>query len=696
MFIVKDDNQKKQADIRIVGVGGGGNNALETMIKEGVKGVQFIAVNTDNQALEASSAGVKVQIGSKITKGLGAGANPEVGRRAAVESYEEIVKVLKGADMVFVTAGMGGGTGTGAAPFVAQAAKELDLLTVGIVTKPFIFEGYKRMSQAKKGIGELTQHVDTLIVIPNEQLLNLAEKDTPLLEAFKLTDDVLLQAVKGIAELVSVPGLINLDFADIKTVMKDKGMALMGRGTAKGPDRAQKAIQSAVSSPLLSGVLIKGATGMIVNLTSDSSLSLMELNSASSLLTEMADPSADIIVGTVIDEKMNGELSVTVIATGFENQEPLFDQKNFLKAKALGHGFSSETHTELQSSEDSSHTEDASLINSQATVNLKEENSDPNGNSEFSTESPPSKTSKEESTENSDSVENFQSSTEELILKTSKEKNSEAIDLTGATQSSTEQLASKNPDSHKDSPSLTGEQDLKNPERETQDKENPQNFNISADSQSAKENLSSTSSKEKKSESINFSKNSQSIEGELAQSQQEAKLQADSDDSLGKDSQDSAKETSSSQSQQEAKLQADSDDSLGKDSKDSAKETSSSQSQQEAKLQAESDDPLGKDSKDSARETSSFKEDSSQDKTSTDPSNEPFNHSISSNKESINKKEVSLRESLLSKAKAYQASLTKKKSKRDDHQIDMEWPKKQEELSSPFEADLEFSDEDML
>ena len=327
MFIVKDEHQKKQADIRIVGVGGGGNNALETMIKEGVKGVQFIAVNTDNQALEASSANLKVQIGSKITKGLGAGANPEVGRRAAVESYEEIVRSLKGADMVFVTAGMGGGTGTGAAPFVAQAAKELDLLTVGIVTKPFVFEGYKRMSQAKKGISELSQNVDTLIVVPNEKLLSLSEKDTPLLEAFKLTDDVLLQAVKGIAELVSVPGLINLDFADIKTVMRDKGMALMGRGVAKGPDRAQKAIQSAISSPLLSGVSIKGATGMIVNLTSDSSLSLMELNSASSILTQMSDPSADIIVGTVIDENMQGELSVTVIATGFEDSDDAFIQK---------------------------------------------------------------------------------------------------------------------------------------------------------------------------------------------------------------------------------------------------------------------------------------------------------------------------------------------------------------------------------
>ena len=324
MFIMEDETKNKnaQADIRIVGVGGGGNNAIETMIKQGIQGVQFIAVNTDHQALDSSSAQIKVQVGSKLTKGLGAGANPEVGRRAAVESYEEIVKVLEGADMVFVTAGMGGGTGTGGAPFVAQAASELDLLTVGIVTTPFLFEGRKRKKQAEQGIQELRNYVDTLIIIPNEKLLTVSQKNTPLLETFKMTDEVLLQAVKGIAELVSVPGLINLDFADIKTVMKDKGMALMGRGIAEGADRAEKAIKSAVSSPLLEGVSIQGATGMIVNITSDSSLSLSEVQSASSVLTELADPSADIIVGTVIDENMAGKLSVTVIATGFmDNME---------------------------------------------------------------------------------------------------------------------------------------------------------------------------------------------------------------------------------------------------------------------------------------------------------------------------------------------------------------------------------------
>lgn len=318
MFIMEETKDKNKADIRIIGVGGGGSNAIETMIKEGIEGVKFVAVNTDNQALENSSAEVKIQLGSKLTKGLGAGANPEVGRRAAVESYEEIIKSLQGADMVFVTAGMGGGTGTGGAPLVAQAADELDILTVGIVTKPFNFEGQKRMKQAEKGIRELRSYVDTLIVIPNEKLLQISEKNTPLLEAFQIADNVLLQAVKGIAELVSIPGLINLDFADIKTVMLNKGMAFMGRGVAEGADRARKAVCSAMSSPLLEGVSIQGATGMIVNITADSSLSLVEVQDASSVLTKISDNEADVVVGTVIDENMGNKLSVTVIATGFK------------------------------------------------------------------------------------------------------------------------------------------------------------------------------------------------------------------------------------------------------------------------------------------------------------------------------------------------------------------------------------------
>ncbi|MBC6415494.1 MAG: cell division protein FtsZ [Bdellovibrionales bacterium] len=338
MFIVKDQNETKktQADIRIIGVGGGGNNALETMIKTGIDGVQFIAVNTDHQTLETSCANQKIQIGSKLTKGLGAGANPEIGRRSAVESYEEIMNCLKGADMVFITAGMGGGTGTGGAPLIAEISNELGILTVGIVTKPFLFEGRKRMSQAKKGIEELSQYTDTLITIPNEKLLNLVSKDTSLLEAFKLTDEVLLQAVKSISDLVNVPGLINLDFSDIKTVMKNKGVALMGRGSSSGSDRAEKALKKAISSPLLDGFAIEGATGIIVNVSSDSSLSLLEFQKASSFITERADPSADVIVGTVIDENMKGELSVTVIATGFtQNKEENFTIKNTKASTSL-------------------------------------------------------------------------------------------------------------------------------------------------------------------------------------------------------------------------------------------------------------------------------------------------------------------------------------------------------------------------
>ena len=322
MFIMEEETKyKSKANIRVFGVGGGGNNAIETMKKEGIQGVQFIAVNTDDQALANSSADKKIQLGSKLTKGLGAGANPEIGRRAAVESYEEIVKALQGADMVFITAGMGGGTGTGGTPLVAQAADELGILTVGIVTTPFIFEGRKRMNQAGKGIRELRNHVDTLIVIPNEKLLQSSEKGISLIEAFKLTDNVLLQSVKGIAELVSVPGLINLDFADIKTVMLNKGMALMGRGVSEGTERAKKAVCEAISSPLLDGISIKGATGMIVNITGDSSLSLAEVQEASSVLTKEADSEADIILGTVIDQDMGSKLSVTVIATGFPEKQ---------------------------------------------------------------------------------------------------------------------------------------------------------------------------------------------------------------------------------------------------------------------------------------------------------------------------------------------------------------------------------------
>ena len=311
------------ADIRVVGVGGGGGNAVETMIKEGIRGVKFITVNTDAQALSAGAAETKIQLGAKLTKGLGAGANPEIGRRAAIESYEEIITHLKGADMVFITAGMGGGTGTGGIPVIAEAAREQGALTVGVVTTPFLFEGNKRKKRAEKGIAELKSHLDTLIIIPNEKLLTVFDDDTPLLETFKKTDEVLLKAVKGLAELISLKGLINLDFADVRTVMTDKGMALMGMGTAGGKNRAKRAVTEAVSSPLLNSSAISGATGIIVNITAGAGLSLREINEISSLLTKSADPEADIIVGAVIDENMADRISVTLIATGFDEAKTL-------------------------------------------------------------------------------------------------------------------------------------------------------------------------------------------------------------------------------------------------------------------------------------------------------------------------------------------------------------------------------------
>ena len=321
MFTIDEKECNLQADIRVLGIGGGGGNAVETMQKAGINGVKFIAVNTDAQALSTSGVETKIQLGANLTKGLGAGANPEVGRRAAIESYEEIVRSLKGADMVFITAGMGGGTGTGGISVIAEAARELGALTVGVVTYPFLFEGRRRRKYAEKGIGELKGYVDTLIVIPNDKLLELSDDKTPLTETFKKTDDVLFQAVKGIAELISVKGLINLDFADVKTVMLNKGMALMGVGVGEGGNRVIDAVSRAVSSPLLENTSIKGATGIIVNITGSSNLSLTEVNQAISLLTEEADPDADIIVGAVIDESKKDTLSVTVIATGFEEQK---------------------------------------------------------------------------------------------------------------------------------------------------------------------------------------------------------------------------------------------------------------------------------------------------------------------------------------------------------------------------------------
>lgn len=308
------------ASIKVIGIGGGGGNAVQTMIEGGLQGVEFVVANTDRQALAANKAENKINLGKELTKGLGAGANPEIGRRAAIESYNDIVAKLEGADMVFVTAGMGGGTGTGGAPIVAKIAKELGALTIGVVTKPFIFEGKKRKMHAEGGIRELQENVDTLICIPNQKLLTVSSERTPLLETFKKADQVLLHAVKGISDLINIRGLINLDFADIRTVMQAKGMAIMGSGFANGDNRAVEAATQAISSPLLENICIDGATGIIINVTGGPDLTLWEVNEASTLITEAAHPDAEIIFGAVIDETMGDNVSVTVIATGFGAQ----------------------------------------------------------------------------------------------------------------------------------------------------------------------------------------------------------------------------------------------------------------------------------------------------------------------------------------------------------------------------------------
>jgi cell division protein FtsZ len=315
-----EENANFGACIKVIGVGGGGGNAVQTMIEGGLSGVEFVVANTDKQALHANKSEGKIQLGRELTKGLGAGANPEIGRRAAIESYNEIVSALEGADMVFVTAGMGGGTGTGGAPVVAKIAKELGALTIGVVTRPFVFEGKKRRKQADEGVKELQDNVDTLIVIPNQKLLSVSSERTPLLETFKKADQVLLHAVKGISDLINIRGLINLDFADIRTVMASKGMAIMGSGLANGENRAIEAATQAISSPLLENICIDGATGIIINVTGGSDLTLWEVNEASTLITEAAHPDAEIIFGAVIDESMGENVSVTVIATGFGTQ----------------------------------------------------------------------------------------------------------------------------------------------------------------------------------------------------------------------------------------------------------------------------------------------------------------------------------------------------------------------------------------
>ena len=314
MFEFDTDNQF--ANIKVVGVGGGGNNAVNRMIEAELKGVEFIALNTDVQALMMSKADHQLKLGEKLTRGLGAGSNPAVGQQAAEESREQIKELLAGADMVFITAGMGGGTGTGAAPVVAEVAKEVAALTVAVVTKPFTFEGPRRRKQAEAGIENLKTRVDTLITIPNDRLLQVAEKKTSIMDAFKMADEVLLHGVQGISNLITVPGLINLDFADVRTIMTDAGSALMGIGRARGDNRSLEAAQQAISSPLLEAS-IEGAKGILLNITGSSSLGLFEVNEAAEIISEAADPEANIIFGAVIDESLEDEVVVTVIATGF-------------------------------------------------------------------------------------------------------------------------------------------------------------------------------------------------------------------------------------------------------------------------------------------------------------------------------------------------------------------------------------------
>src|SRR5438874_64650 len=315
--VMMDDDQLS-AKIKVIGVGGGGGNAVNRMIQAGIKGVEFMVANTDVQAMRNSLAPVKLQIGAKLTKGLGAGANPEIGKQAALEDTDRILEALSGADMIFITTGMGGGTGTGAAPIIASLAAELGALTVAVVTKPFAFEGKRRRVQAEHGIRALRETVDTLITIPNERLLNFVERATSLGEAFKIADDILRQAGQGISDLITVPGEINLDFADVKTIMHGMGMALMGTGVSSGEHRAVEAAQRAISSPLLEEASIEGAKGVLINITGGPDMTLFEVHEAASIIQEAADEEANIIFGTVIDPKMKDEVKVTVIATGFD------------------------------------------------------------------------------------------------------------------------------------------------------------------------------------------------------------------------------------------------------------------------------------------------------------------------------------------------------------------------------------------
>jgi cell division protein FtsZ len=319
--MIEFTDKQDTARIKVIGVGGGGGNAINTMVAARLEGVEFIAANTDVQALAANKAGVKIQLGRSASRGLGAGANPEVGRQAALEEREAITAALEGADMVFVTAGMGGGTGTGGAPIVADVAKASGALTVGVVTRPFLFEGNKRRKHAEQGLADLKDAVDTLIVIPNQRLLSVAGENMSLADAFKRADEVLLHAVQGISDIITVHGLVNVDFADVRTIMSEKGMALMGTGRSSGERRSVEAMQAAISSPLLEDVTLDGATGLLVNITGGANLTLREVDEAVSMAQSAADPDANIIFGSVVDDTLGDEVRITVIATGFQPRE---------------------------------------------------------------------------------------------------------------------------------------------------------------------------------------------------------------------------------------------------------------------------------------------------------------------------------------------------------------------------------------
>ena len=347
---MEKENNTNAAAIRVIGVGGAGTNAVNRMVEADLKGVEFIAINTDSQALALSKAPVKIQIGDKLTKGLGAGANPEVGQRAAEESREEIAKTVKGSDLVFVTCGMGGGTGTGAAPVIAEIAREQGILTIGVVSKPFLFEGRQRMKNAEAGIERLKASVDTLVVVPNDRLLSVVTKGTTMIEAFRIADDTLRQGIQGISDLIAVPSLINLDFADVRTVMQSRGLAHMGIGIGKGENRMVDAAKQAISSPMLE-TSIDGARAVLINITGGPDMSILDINEAAQLITAAADPEANIIFGTGTDENLSDEVKITVIATGFE-KSPAVEPKAAPGSSAPGYEARAERQPEEASAED--------------------------------------------------------------------------------------------------------------------------------------------------------------------------------------------------------------------------------------------------------------------------------------------------------------------------------------------------------